>query len=93
MLPEEFQTIFKTPAALCNEVAFVDEALKLNRLEKMNLWDLRHNKKMFHKSINPVLYAVNFITKSICSDYYKCQNPDQPSCMNEGINAKFETAW
>lgn len=66
--------LFRTPDHLCREVAFVDEVLELNREDKLNLWDVYHNEKIYYKSQNPILYIRNLILNTICSQIYLYEN-------------------
>lgn len=78
VLPDDVPKYFKTPDSLCREVAYVDETLQLNTEEKLNLWDVYHNEKIYYKSMNPILYIRNLLLNTICSQIYLYENHATP---------------
>lgn len=78
VLPDDVPKHFKTPDSLCREVAYVDEVLHLNTEEKLNLWDVYHNEKIYYKSMNPILYIRNLLLNTICSQIYLYENHATP---------------
>ena len=78
VLPDDVPKYFKTPERLCREVAYVDRVLQLNTEEKLNLWDVYHNEKIYYKSMNPILYIRNLLLNTICSQIYLYENHATP---------------
>lgn len=78
VLPDNVPKYFDTPDRLCREVAFVDEVLGLDTLEKLNLWDVYHNEKIYYKSMNPILFLRNLMLNTICSQIYLYENHATP---------------
>lgn len=78
VLPNDVTNRFRTPDSLCREVAYIDEVLNLNTEEKLNLWDVYHNEKIYYKSMNPILYIRNLLLNTICSQIYLYENHPTP---------------